>query len=31
MQALERLGGQFLALGEPDYPALLREIDDPRR
>ncbi|WAC26674.1 DNA-processing protein DprA [Ancylobacter sp. SL191] len=29
MRALERLGGQFLALGEPDYPALLREIDDP--
>lgn len=28
MRALERLGGQFLALGEPDYPPLLREVDD---
>ena len=28
MEALARLGGRFVALGEPDYPALLREIDD---
>ncbi len=28
MRALERLGGRFIALGEPEYPALLREIDD---
>ncbi|MBS9476606.1 DNA-processing protein DprA [Ancylobacter radicis] len=28
MRALDRLGGQLIALGEPDYPALLREIDD---
>nr|WP_245404608.1 DNA-processing protein DprA [Ancylobacter gelatini] len=28
IEALARLGGRFIALGEPDYPALLREIDD---
>lgn len=28
MAALARLGGRFIALGEPDYPTLLREIDD---
>lgn len=28
MAALARLNGRFIALGEPDYPALLREIDD---
>ncbi|QIB32314.1 DNA-processing protein DprA [Ancylobacter pratisalsi] len=28
MQALARLGGRFLALGEPAYPALLRQIED---
>lgn len=26
--ALARMGGRFIALGEPDYPALLRQIDD---
>ncbi|WP_428029913.1 DNA-processing protein DprA [Ancylobacter sp.] len=26
--ALARLGGRFIALGEPEYPSLLREIDD---
>lgn len=29
MEALARLSGRFVALGEPEYPALLREIDDP--
>lgn len=28
MEALARLGGRFIAIGEPDYPAPLREIDD---
>jgi DNA processing protein len=26
--ALARIGGRFIALGESDYPALLRQIDD---
>ncbi|MDQ0510671.1 DNA-processing protein DprA [Ancylobacter amanitiformis] len=26
--ALERIGARLVALGEPEYPALLREIDD---
>ncbi|ADH88825.1 DNA protecting protein DprA [Ancylobacter novellus DSM 506] len=28
MAALDRMGGRFIALGEPDYPELLRQIDD---
>jgi DNA processing protein len=28
LAALERLGGGMVALGEPDYPAWLRQIDD---
>lgn len=28
MEALARLGGRFIAIGETDYPAPLREIDD---
>lgn len=28
MEALSRLDGRFIALGEPDYPYLLRQIDD---
>lgn len=28
MAALARMGGRFIALGEPEYPALLRTIDD---
>ena len=28
MEALARLGGRFIAIGEPEYPAPLREIDD---
>lgn len=28
IEALARLGGRFVALGEPEYPALLRQIDD---
>jgi len=29
LEAAVRLGAAFVALGEPDYPALLREIDSP--
>lgn len=28
IEALARMGGRFIALGEPEYPALLRQIDD---
>ena len=29
MEAADRLGARFVALGEADYPPLLREIDSP--
>ena len=29
IEALERLGGKLIALGEPDYPTPLAAIDDP--
>ena len=29
MAAAEKLGARFVALGEPEYPPLLREIDSP--